>query len=356
MKKIICFLVLFAVFPAFAQQTVSGYVYDEAENKPLEGAFVYLDGTSISAITDSKGQFSLSTATTFNGVMVVSFVGFKSFQLENPFGYGKPVKIMLQEDAIQMQEVVISGKTAFTRKQMLRVFRQEFLGESAAGSSCTIENEDDVQLYYDTSTNTLNATALKPLRIKNKRLQYNVVFDLSAFNVQFRYKTLNKADLQRSFYAGTTFFTDLSKKGSADKRRKETYLGSTVHFMKTIANNTWQQEKFGLYVEKFPVNPDNYFAVSDSLNMKKVSLLNNTVVRKGNVKIEGLSRIKKVQDAKVRYAVLYDKKQQSFFEVHTDYFFIDSSGLFYPVEGVIFGGHIAALKAGDLLPLDYNPN
>ena len=42
--KTLLFFILFLTVIAVKAQSVSGYVFDEREDIPLEGAFVYLDG------------------------------------------------------------------------------------------------------------------------------------------------------------------------------------------------------------------------------------------------------------------------------------------------------------------------
>lgn len=337
-------------------QTISGYVYDEQENKPLEGAFVYIDGTTFSASTDARGYFKITTPQKYNAPLVISYVGFETLTIDDPYKYTKPFKVMLREDAIMLNEVVISKGGPFTRKQMLKAFREQFLGTSRAGASCTIENEDDINLHYNTATNTLEVRVFEPIRIVNKRLQYRMSFDLASFEVAYYTKSLANIDIKRSFFAGTTFFTDISKNGAADKKRKETYVGSTVHLMRTIAARSWQQEKFQLYADRFPVDHNAYFNVSDSLTFKKVALkdIPDSTKRNRQAVQSGLANKKNGgKYADVKFSILHNGKDQSAITFNNGYFYIDENGLFFPITELSFGGYMAALKAGDLLPADY---
>jgi len=360
--KILFFLVFVLNFYGVNGQTISGYVYDEQENKPLEGAFVYLDGTTLSVSTDDQGFFKIVTPQKYNAALVISYIGFESLRIDDPYKYDKPFKVLLRTDAISLQEVVISKGGPFSRKQMLRVFRQQFLGKSKAGSSCKIENEDDINLYYDTTTHTLHARSYKPLHIINKRLEYVINFDLRGFSVGYTTTTLDDLYINRSYFEGTTFFTDISKKGSADKKRKESYLGSTTHLMKTIAANNWQEQKFQLYVDRWPDNPDKYFEVTDSLNYKKVALAdipNSVKKTRAEIAKLGVNVLRKKgeeaggKNSDVRFAIMYDKKEQSGITMNRGYFYIDQNGLFFPIDELLFAGHMGELKAGDLLPADY---
>ena len=353
MKKLLLLLLL--VFAnAMQAQTIRGYIYDE-QDLPLEGAFVYLDGTTINASTNAKGYFELKSASVINAVMVVSFIGFEKFYLENPFSYDKPVKVIMKESATMLDEVVIDRKLPFTRKEMMKVFREQFLGKTAAGKSCRIENEDDIRLGYNTTTNALYASCKNPIRIVNKRLEYTIAFNLVNFEVEYNALTLSPHQILKSFYAGTTAFTDVSKNGSADKKRKKAYLGSTVHLMKTMAANTWEKEKFQLYVDKWPVDPINYFAVKDTLSFKKIDALKQDAKGMFTLTDAATGKTSKIETYKsIKYQVLYDGKEQSVFELTDGRIYVDPNGLFIPVDGIMFGGYLAGLKAGDLLPVDYN--
>jgi len=340
-------------------QTLSGYVYDEAENKPLEGAFVYIDGTTLSANTDAKGYFKIVTAQKYNAPLVIKYMGFETLTVNDPYQYNGPIKVMLRDDAIQLNEVVITKGGPFTRKQMLRAFRRQFLGDRG-GSRCKIENEDDIILHFDTKDNTLHAKAYKPIIINNNYLEYKVAFDLSAFQAGYSYQTLNDENNRGSFFAGTTFFTDLSSKGGADKKRKEAYVGSTVHFMRAVADDNWQKENYQLYADKIPVSHKEFFKVTDTLNVKKVELIDipQSVknIRSSMDASPGLINHYKANHPEkysdVKFIVVHGKEQTTI-NFRNGIFYIDENGLFFPLNELTFGGYMGELKAGDLLPADY---
>lgn len=355
------FLLLFLLLPiAVMGQTISGYVYDEAEDLPMPGATVYIDGTTLSAVTNAEGYFRITAATTYNAALIVSYIGYKTLNIPNPFSYDKPLKILMREDTINLDDVTVTNKPGpFTRKEMLRVFREQFLGQSKAGRSCTIENENDIVLHYDTETNSLTAYAKKPLRVINKRLEYIVVFDLLDFSLSYRRQTLDANYLNSSFFAGTTLFTDIAKKKEkVAEIRKESYLGSTTHLMKTIITDDWEKQKFRLFVGSFLANPKQYLKISDSLSFKKVTLLDPN--KRDGVSTAGMNLGQNevqqgyVPAKDIRYNVTYDGERQSVFMFNKGHFYVDPNGLFFPLTELVFGGYMASLKVGDLLPVDYN--
>lgn len=108
MKKIKFFLVTFLLGIAsisWAQSTVTGSVTD-TQNIPLPGATVLEKGSSNGTTTDFDGNFSLQVSDP-NAVLSVSFIGYKG--LEIPLNGQKSLSIQLEEDATQLEGVVVVG-------------------------------------------------------------------------------------------------------------------------------------------------------------------------------------------------------------------------------------------------------
>lgn len=354
------FLLIFTA--SVHSQILEGVVLDKSTQEALPGATVYLDGTTISTITDEQGNFHLNTKNN-NNTLVVSFMGYTTHRIENPSQYlNKKLKVLLAEQSISLEEVVV-GKSPFTRKQMMQAFKQQFLGRSKSANSCKIENEEDIVLHYDVKTNTLSATARNPLKIKNNHLAYEVNFDLVEFIVNYKVKSLDEHYLNQSYFSGTTFYKDISKNKKADKKRKEKFYGSAYHFMHTLANNRWKEEELSLYVDKFRVDPSEYFKVIDTLGFKKVSVIKQPerVVPKPNItgitfkgdNVPATLTSTEVIKKPTYFNILYQKDKQSVIDFAEKDVYVDENGNYMPLYGVLFGGYLGTLKAGDMLPTDY---
>lgn len=361
MKKILLLVLLLFFSCLLKAQVITGYVYDGPEKKPLEGAFVYLDGTTISTQTDSKGFFELKAPNRINAMLVVNFIGFERYLIENPFDVPLPVTIYLKEKGIELQELVINKKQFFTRKQLLRAFKDQFLGQTANGSSCVIENEDDIILNYEVPGNVLTAQAAKPLVIINKKLGYRLVFDLADFRTIYKIRSVKNIDVSSSFFAGTSAFIDISGKDGVGERRKKAYVGSPIHFMRTVASGDWEKEGFVLYHDRIPVSHEQYFKVTDTLNVKKVNVTFSPLkISQGisfsssaniSPEVKTLTPPKSLRNRKL--TVLHSSKQQSFITFDKGVLYIDDNGLFAPIDEIYFGGYMGVIKAGDMLPADY---
>lgn len=97
---------------AFAQQTkVTGKVVD-AQNEPVVGATVQVEGTTNGTATNADGQFTLSVN---NGARLrFSYVGFKTLTVKAANG----MTVTMQEDANTLNEVVTIGYGSVKRKDV----------------------------------------------------------------------------------------------------------------------------------------------------------------------------------------------------------------------------------------------
>ncbi|MBN1132141.1 MAG: TonB-dependent receptor [Bacteroidales bacterium] len=91
-----------------AQQvrTVTGLVVD-SEDTPLIGATVVVKGTTIGTSTDTRGAFSLEVPVDAEQVLVVSYVGMETQEV-NIFGLNY-IQINLKESVQELEDVVVVG-------------------------------------------------------------------------------------------------------------------------------------------------------------------------------------------------------------------------------------------------------
>ena len=99
----------------FAQnRQVSGTVAD-AEGKPVAGATVLVDGTTVGTTTNASGQFTISAPT--NGTLLVTFIGYEAQRVA--IAGKSQLKITMKEDAQAIDDVIVvaygtAKKEAFT--------------------------------------------------------------------------------------------------------------------------------------------------------------------------------------------------------------------------------------------------
>ena len=101
------FLFLLSLTRAYAQQaTVSGKVTDET-GAALPGVTVLLKGTSAGTSSNNEGVYSLSVPDPATGVLVFSFVGYKSQEL--PIAGRSSLNLSLGLDTKALSDVVVVG-------------------------------------------------------------------------------------------------------------------------------------------------------------------------------------------------------------------------------------------------------
>lgn len=337
-KYFTIFLVLFSFNISFSQ-IVSGKILDE-NDLPLYGVSVYFDGTTLGTTTDNDGVFEMNLKVIPDAILVISFLGYETVYLNSVLS---PIQLKLKPVSIALKGVVLEP-IPFTRKEMLRTFRAQFLGNTKSGRKCTILNEDAIQFIYESKDYKLAAFADQKLKIQNDYLGYIVEFELVDFYIYFTKRTVSSEYAMRSFFSGTTFYTDLTTDEKAyDKNRKSSYLGSSMHFFKNLINNKWGKKEFILYKGSFPADPSLYFEVTDAENNKKV-----TIKEKGaSVAIGNAVNVYKT------FNLLYNGKEQSKVIFRTLEFNVDAFGNYSEIDKIDFSGEISKRRLGDMLPVNF---
>lgn len=104
-KGMVLFLLMVSSLVAYAQQTVSGVVVDEA-GEPLIGVSILVKGTTNGSITDFDGNFTLTGVET-KDVLIFSYIGYGSKEIT--VGNQKTIRVTLAEDTKKLDEVVVVG-------------------------------------------------------------------------------------------------------------------------------------------------------------------------------------------------------------------------------------------------------
>lgn len=342
MSKIYLLIVLIFSVSSYSQ-TLNGSVFDENKS-PIPGVSIYIDGTTIGTITDGNGKYSLDVNQNPNALLIIRALGYETIIIQKPLENNNLSWYLIPKQT-QLREVVIK-KDYFTRKQKLAVFREQLLGQTKAGKSCSIDNEDDVIFDYDYKKNILYASLDNPLRITNKYLGYNIEFNLEEFYVKFNRKSIKSIDATESFYLGTSLYREVKKDAKIEKIRSKAYDESIMNFFKVLANNSWKEEKYAFYKGSYPASPEKYFTITTEGDYKKISLLHNDIenvlTKNGQPKFHA------------SYNLLHKKKQSSVI-FSTNEFYIDQFGNNSNNAEIKFSGYLGTKRLGDLMPSNYLP-
>lgn len=338
MKSIITILLFFTSL-SYSQE-IKNMVLDANTKEPLEAVSVYFNETTIGTTTNGNGHFSLTDKVSPNATLVISFVGYETrlFSLEEIRALDV---VYLQEKATSLNEVVLE-RDYWSREKKLKIFRREFLGNDVASASCKISNEDDIRLIYIESQGVLYAYCDIPILIKNKHLGYDVKYNLVDFEVKFKQSLSGLKLVESVYYSGTSLFAERNKKTKKKhlSQRKKEYLGSALHFMRSLAKKEVIENNFEVYIKDpsgtsnlfFPVNAYQYLVVEEQEDQNvKLTVDNREIV------------------------ISYDKNVQSTLVTKADSntFIIDSFGIHTPVDKMFFGGYFGLKRIATMLPADF---
>ena len=354
MKKAIIVTIIILSCCQIDAQTLSGKVFDKATKQPIPDVHVYLDGTLINDISDNSGEFKLMVGKKLNTKLVLHHLSYQTVIIENPFE-NLPDKFYMEERLNMISDVIIHADR-FTREQKMKAFRDQFLGMTQAGKSCKIMNESDIRIWYDLETKTLSASSDQPIVVINDYLGYQILFTLIDFRTEYSYVTLNSDNVRQSYFAVTTSYTDLNSNDRRIKRRRDgVYEESSTFFFRNLANNTLKESNFKIFSNGFPIDDHLYFTVKDTLSLKMIRLIFDTglkEIRRYNIYSDKPQFIDKSVFAAI--SVLYRRKQSDIY-FYTDSLLVDQYGNINQIDKVIFSGQMGQNRAGNMLPLEYEP-
>lgn len=118
------------------EMVVSGQVIDE-HKQPLPGVTVMIKGGTLGTVTDDKGHFTFKAPRIKDLVLVFSFIGMKTEEVQ--YTEQKELKVVMKEEVAEMDEVVVTGVfnkaresytgavTTITSKELARVGNRNIL-------------------------------------------------------------------------------------------------------------------------------------------------------------------------------------------------------------------------------------
>lgn len=329
--KFFAFLLIFSgCFKINAQTLISGKILNAIDSLPIPGASIYFDGTSIGVSSADDGQFSIKAENSITSVLIINALGYKTRFIQDHEGNRNLGIIYLEESQESLGEVHLETDP-WSRQKKLDIFRREFLGNSRAALQCKIMNEEVINLRYIPSTETLVAFADEPLKIENRFLGYKVTYNLTNFKAEFSSGTSGLRFTKIVYYEGYSFFEELRKRPRRRflKNREETFDGSYLHFMRSLASKKLSENGFRIFHDKFEVLPYTYFNITPYGDLTEVELLKESLT------------------------IVYGPLIQS--AIHAEgKFYIDINGNFTPPQNVMFSGKMSNSRVAGMLPLNFN--
>ena len=250
-KSILLFLCCFCCLFVIGQVILKGKITADSSGTPVIGASVFLSNSSYGTVTNSSGDFTLSIP---NGRydLVITSIGFESYNESiNTQSLPGIIAIKLNRRSAILDAVTVRAYEKDGWQKWGRFFLENFIGTSELATDCEIVNFKEVKFTHDKKAGKLTAYAFEPLVIVNKALGYSITYDLKQFEYNFKSRIF--------IFAGAALFKQLDGRPAQirrwEERRKETYYGGIMHFMRSLYRNRIAEEGYDL---RFLVKKLNY--------------------------------------------------------------------------------------------------
>ncbi len=332
MIKSIFILLFFNLNIVAYSQVIKGIVLERKTNNPVL-ATIYFSGTFVGTLSDLNGNFELDISKNNSMPLTISSVGYYSITLTD-YSKVKPLIIYLTPKVLELKEVIISSKSlASKRKAYLNKFKDVFLGTTYNARNCEIINENDITFNYDSCRDTLKAFASKPILIYNKALGYKVSYYLDKFEY---YKKLNSFSIIGNIVFNEDLINWNPDNQIYENRRKDTFLGSRMHFFRAL----WANEltTAGFIIKN---SANKYLSYKDIVFEEDCNLGDSLKTCKKYLKCP--------ENLQIKYS-----SGLSDVNILTPKVRFDKDGNFD--LGLEWGGEMLTKRVGDMLPSEYTIN
>jgi hypothetical protein len=338
---------------ATAQYNFQGKVVEANTNKPIPYVSVYVNGSSQGSTTNAQGAFKF-TSTIAIGELIITSVGFQtiSYPFNNPREQNLIIKLERKDNTLD--EILIL--TDEERNKYLKIFKNNFLGQTQEANASRIKNIRDIYFIRNTDKSEgFTAKADSSLVIINNRTGYKITFTLEGFSFNSKNNT--------TFFYGYTKYDDLAPfKKSYTKRRQEIFQGSTMQFFRTMADAEKFDSSYSMmelksiesngrkFDQGIPRNK-NYLVKKDSADNGVFLLTFNERLRvqysKSTSVLKDLSRFfMSISNGGVPVSTISLIDSSVYF---------DKNGIVLNPLGMMYSGYWSFEKAANMLPSDYQP-
>jgi hypothetical protein len=347
-------------------QIVSGKVTDAKTGEALPFTNVFINNTTIGAITALDGIYEIKGQIPSNIELVASFVGYVTKVVEVNFGNRTSVTIDFLLEPLQsvLSEVELKSRRDRVWERNLSRFEDVFIAvpdDPIAARLVRILNPwviDFEQVKVDKGANYVKATAQEPIIVDNNALGYRIEFYLQDYRWS---KTSSR-------YFGQVFYTEKKPKDEKEselwrENRESSYQGSSRHLIQSIILNQADSQGFRMYeskeyqLERVRTNSFNV-EQGESIISFPVDSVRRASLRNGNFRIFWPKRVE-----------IHYLKKYALNEYYSDFYhpisWIIAPGGYFDVyrDGIpaqptqlVLSGRMGRQRVGRSLPYDFVPD
>jgi len=362
-KSLFCWILVLLTSLTKAQTshyfTVRGKVTDAANGKPLQGASVFAQNTTLGTATDSTGHFTLWLP--LGGYeLAFTFTGYETITRRvsgNEDNAGElQVTLRVREQSLAEVAVKSSNEVKDGLEKYGSFFTEQFIGNTPNSRSCRIENPEALKFYFSKKRNRLKVLAPdQTLLIENKALGYRIRYTLDSFTYDY--------NTQTSLFAGYPLFEEMQSTTAEEaarwkQNRQQAYQGSILQFMRSLYKKRLKEEGFEM---QFIIQQGDRDTAISGLNFYGAL----------NYNMDDSTRIVEILPNQQQIAILFNKEKPaaeyqqlnpespksfelSIVQVPTAQAIgIEENGYYFDQEHLTIIGYWSWEKMADMLPYDY---
>jgi hypothetical protein len=362
--RFLAFFTLLGVFlwPVLAHsQTfkISGRIVDSETLEPLPYTHIFIDQTTIGAVSDFNGEYVIEHLTNGEYKLVYSFVGYELYYNVvsiNSKDARYSARLVPQKE--ELQNVEIKGTRDKEWESQLRQFNRVFFGDNALAVNCKILNPWVLEFDYDIKKKKFEATATAPLEIENRALGYSIVCNLLGFTFDknlYRIKGLYKFDELNTL--------DPKEAIRWTRNRRQAYQNSLRFLMKSIVEHHANENGLGLYLDNRPAvytSHTGLFSIELEKNNVTPTDLSKYITPTGQPGFYKLNLDKRIE---VHHTTQFARNKVyrdlpypvSWIEIENESLIIGDNGVILNNENVVTSGELNSNRIATMLPLNYSP-
>ncbi len=307
-----------------AQKSITGKVVDAENGQAIAGASVFINNSSIGAVSNTEGAFELKGIPEGQYELIISSIGYET-NLYSFHSGQLPLRLRIEMNIKirELENVIVEPSVLEGWDKWGDMFMKNFIGRTPNAAHCKIKNYKKIRFRYFKKSNRVIAFCDEPLKIENASLGYTISFQLEHFEVNF------KSDVSQ--YYGYPFFEEINKNRRSLQRkwkeaRDKAYRGSMTHFMKSLYDQTLSQNNFEIRGMKRVANVEKervkaiYKPVTSFYERKQGEVI---VLTTGGISPNKDSVDNYTKDSTGYYQRIM--RQQDTLEVHTPYLLKEDS-------------------------------
>lgn len=338
--------------------TITGKVVDKTTRNSLAGASVFAQNTTFGMATDAEGNFTLKMPG--GGYeLIVTFTGYETENIRISQASASEsllIELKKREKSLEEVSVVASSQVKDGWKKYGQFFTENFIGRTEFGKQTVIKNPEVLKFFFNKKRNRLKVLSDEPLIVANDALGYNIKFAIDSFTSEYN-TGVNQ-------FIGYPLFEEMqgnaAQQNTWQHNRQKAYLGSQLHFMKSLYNQKLPEEGFEVqFLVKYngEENTIPLKNVNAALHYTKDDSTNTVEFKPNQPDLVVIYLMAKPEQGYFDY----DPKAKKDYQVSTltvasgESIIIEQNGYYFDQVDLTTNGYWAFKKVGDLLPYDYVP-